>query len=609
MSIKYIPTGNEYVSLPELNQETGEIHSISFLSMKRKGMLLITGLEDQPFIKPFITGDASNLTFTDYSLEKYWIPTLNGSFENGVFNMTVLTPLEEKGFILRFKFKAHSDLNISTGLDITFGNIINCINESKPLRGKSFCYKSPWNDNLIFDFDCGGPEFSFAPMTNFPCSTSFTESTISITDSRTGITDSKNIIKARLSTDLKLRADEEQELVFYFGLGYEEVSAATSAKEMLRQSYQTELDRTASWLSNRIIEMKSPKLSRIFNQNLFFCIFYSTGLTFDTEERILTTSRSPRYYVSAAYWDRDSMLWSFPAILDVDPVLAREALTHVFRRQSQNIGTHSRYINGSILEPGFELDELVAPVIALYNYIKKTNDQDFLQKPFVKDSIDLIIRKLGSRRDYKTRLYSTFLQPTDDEINYPYLCYDNVLVWKALNCLSELYPEKASTLSPEAMLLKESILKNFTFTDKDGNSYFGWSIDLKGNHDIYDEPPGSLQLLNYYGFCESDDQTWLNTVRMIRSKDYKYSFSNSPIAEIGCPHAPYPWVLSLCNSLLCGYADKALKELELLEMDNGIACESIDPNDGHSMTGDAFATCAGFLCHSILVSQKGDTNR
>ena len=86
MSIKYVPTGNEYISLPELNQETGEIHSISFLSMKRKGMLLITGLEDQPFIKPFITGDASNLTFTDYSLEKYWIPTLNGSFENGVFN-------------------------------------------------------------------------------------------------------------------------------------------------------------------------------------------------------------------------------------------------------------------------------------------------------------------------------------------------------------------------------------------------------------------------------------------------------------------------------------------------------------------------------------------
>ena len=36
------------------------------------------------------------------------------------------------------------------------------------------------------------------------------------------------------------------------------------------------------------------------------------------------TSRSPRYYVSAAYWDRDSLLWAFPAILTVDAAYARE---------------------------------------------------------------------------------------------------------------------------------------------------------------------------------------------------------------------------------------------------------------------------------------------
>lgn len=34
-------------------------------------------------------------------------------------------------------------------------------------------------------------------------------------------------------------------------------------------------------------------------------------------------------------------------------------------------------------------------------------------------------------------------------------------------------------------------------------------------------------------------------------------------------------------------------------MDNGIACESVDPETGESRTGDAFATCAGFLAYAI----------
>lgn len=77
----------------------------------------------------------------------------------------------------------------------------------------------------------------------------------------------------------------------------------------------------------------------------------------DTEELVLVTSRSPRYYVSAAYWDRDSLLWSFPTVVDADPALARRMLDYVFGRQRRNLGVHSRYIDGTVLEPGFELDD------------------------------------------------------------------------------------------------------------------------------------------------------------------------------------------------------------------------------------------------------------
>ena len=373
---------------------------------------------------------------------------------------------------------------------------------------------------------------------------------------------------------------------------------------MLRRGWDWEYQRTTGWLNQRISQMETPKLTEVYNTNLFFCIFYSTGLTLDTEELVCATSRSTRYYVSAAYWDRDVLLWAFPAILDADPQLAEEILHYVFGRQRRNLGIHSRYIDGTVLEPGFELDELMAPVIALESYVNQTADNAILHDPSVMAGIQQILKTLETMRHPVIPLYETFLQPTDDEIVYPYLTYNNVLVWRAMKALAHLYPEQYGTLEQQAEAVRQTIYTHCVFRDADQKPYFGWSVDLKGRHNVYDEPPGSLQLLPYYSFCEPDDEVWRNTVAMIRAPSYAYSFADAPIAEIGCAHAPYPWILSLCNSLLCGHKEQAFRELEQMEMDNGIACESVDPVLGTCTTGAAFATCAGFLCHSMKQASK-----
>jgi hypothetical protein len=64
--------------------------------------------------------------------------------------------------------------------------------------------------------------------------------------------------------------------------------------------------RTAEWLAAREKPIDDPALNRVLNTNLFFAFFYASGRSLDTEEFCLMNSRSPRYYVSAAYWDRDS---------------------------------------------------------------------------------------------------------------------------------------------------------------------------------------------------------------------------------------------------------------------------------------------------------------
>ena len=584
---RYLPTGNEMISLPKINQQTAAIEDFTYLSMAHKGLIEVRGMEAAPLMEPFFLIDdvPAQLTDLDWSRAHFWIPTLRAKLGKHDFSMTILTPVGERGFAVKLTVTGGEDAEIRWGLTGCWGSSWHCVNEDKELEGTAHCYPSGWNNSIVFDYRCGAPMFAFAPMCN--------------RDTHADYTLSGNEVSYTLSAADTLQAGQTREMIFYWGLGYEEVAAATSAKEMLRRGWDWEYHRTAVWLEKRTKTMASPKLTELYNTNLFFCIFYSTGITLDTEELVCATSRGTRYYVSAAYWDRDVLLWSFPAILDADAGLAEEILHYIFGRQRANLGIHSRYIDGTVLEPGFELDELMAPVIALEAYVEKTGDRAILEDTGVRKGIRQILNTLDTMKHSEIPLYETFLQPTDDEIVHPYLTYNNVLVWKALNGLAKLYPEQYSPLSSLAQEVKEAIYRHCVFRDAGGKPYFAWSVDLKGEHNVYDEPPGSLQLLPYYGFCGADDEIWRNTVSMIRSPSYEYSFAEAPIAEIGCAHAPYPWILSLCNSLLCGYAEQAFRELEVLEMDNGIACESVDPVLGTCTTGAAFATCAGFLCHSM----------
>lgn len=116
---------------------------------------------------------------------------------------------------------------------------------------------------------------------------------------------------------------------------------------------------------------------------------------------------------------------------------AGEILTYVFTKQIRNVGLHSRYIDGTLLEPGFELDELCAPVVALRRYVESTGDASLARQPVVRDGLAAILLRLESKKHPREALYETFLQPTDDLRNHAYLTYDNALVCFALRALAD----------------------------------------------------------------------------------------------------------------------------------------------------------------------------
>ncbi len=593
MKPNYICTGNEMISLPCINTANASIYDFTMLHMGYKGLIDVRGTLEKALLQPIIKINDKKVDFDTiiWRRNNYWIPVFEIQNSQVEIEGTILTPIGERGFSYQLKIrnKGTSNLKVTLGFEGCWNSTYHSINEDKSIQAPCYVYESAWNHSLVFDMRIGVSVFAFAPMFSEEMNMEYDQSSEGIS--------------YRFEKELEVGVNDVIVLDSFWGIGVEEVAATTSAKEMYRVGFEKELIKTKDWLTKRYRVIKEDSLNEMFHTNLFFNFFYASGRTIDTEELVLVTSRSPRYYVSAAYWDRDSLLWSFPSILLVDSSYAKEMLLYVFGRQRRNIGIHSRYIDGTILEPGFELDELCAPIIALYNYVSKTKDEEMLEYEGVREGVRLILARLEEKKHPNIALYETFLQPTDDMHVYPYITYDNVLVWRVYKNISMLFKNKwkeetINRMEEHADSVYEAIFTHCVKTYQ-SKRIFAWSVDQDGNWDVYDEPPGSLQLMPFYEFLKEDNEIYKNTVEVIRSKDYPYSFYGSPIAEIGCPHAPHPWVLSIANSLLCNRLESSKANLLQLKMDNGVACESVDENTGESTTGDAFATCAGFLSYAI----------
>lgn len=602
MTQSYLPTGNEFVAIPEIRESDAAICSINFLHMNSRGLIESRGRKETgfEFMRPFLSIDGSDQTCLHITWERLndWVPKFYARYSDEIsMEGIILAPVGERAFVIKLSVTntGNRKIALKAGLKGVWEDSFHTINETKRVDAQKVVYHSNWNYSFVLDLRDTFTVFSLAPMTpeTLDCSNA-------------------QLIGSEahyeLSKNMELGSGETQELEIFWGLGLEEVGAVTSAKELMRKGFSKILEDTLKWLRLRQQSFENKELEKLFNTNLFFNFFYASGITMDTEEFVLVTSRSPRYYVSAAYWDRDSLLWSFPSILLADPLYARNMLEYVFTRQIRNIGIHSRYIDGTVLEPGFELDELCAPVIALHNYVEKTRDRSILEEPYIIKGVRRILTILESKKSEKTHLYETFLQPTDDMIVHPYITYDNVLVWKILTDLAELLKDKESQQFCEALLLKADKVRTAIWdhcvVNENGCQMFAWSVDLEGHWNIYDEPPGSLQLLPFYGFCPKENEVYKNTIDFIRRPEYRFSFAGKNIAEIGCEHAPHPWILSIANSLICGRKEEFMKMLPLLKMDNGIACESVDETTGAVTSGEAFATCAGFLAYSLYTAFK-----
>lgn len=613
MAVSRYSTGNRFVSIPDVLTSNCGVLDISFLSMRARAAFELHGTKDDPFLQPAITidGQEIDLSAATWEQERHWIPSFTLAERGVSVKSRIFAPLAQRGFVwvIEVSSESQSPVELEVGWRGLWKNLYHVVGVTKPVEGTRHGAVSTQYGGVPFiEFRSGTPQFAVAFGTSEPMH-------ISIRSEQEGscvVTGSSECeLAARNSEDLRysftvpisLAPGEQRTYALYVGLGLEETSAIASSADIEREGWENLYSDLSGWLESHKVSVHDERLDHLLNLNSFYNFFYSQGMTLDTEDLVLVTGRSSRCNASATYRDRDAMRWSLPAVLQINPGQARRMIEYVFTTQLRNVGIQGRFIDGIVMHPGFKLDELCAPVRALYTYVRATHDMSILFDRRVQTGVNRIRQLMSQSMHPSAMLFETVLEPSGEAAAHPYLTYDNVLAWRVLQDLSWMYElihdlDRSEENELLAKQVHKAIMQSCIVNGPSGRM-FAYSVDLDGNYELKDDPFGSLKLLAWYEFCTSDSPVYQNTLRWIHSEENPVSFEGAKFAAAGSDSERHPCILSVANDLLVGRIDEAVDFLKRATMDDDIACSSVDENTGEVLNGGAFAACAGYLAFAL----------
>jgi hypothetical protein len=594
-----IPTGNDWIALPSIRAGDAALMDFNVISMRYRGLIEYAGPAGQPLMKPFLDvgGVRKPLTNLRWSLRDYWLPTGTMEGDGLRTRISFVAPPESRAAIIRFQVTnlGSAPVTVAPGMDVNWARTNRVTYSPEPLKGSRTMSPTPIDSEMeIFNYKTDDTQFAWG---------------FAYVGSQGVLHDENGDPGVTAEHEATLAPGETLDVHYLIGVGLEEYSAAYAMrvlnKRIDRYGLDGEIDQAALEAQRHTRATGRPDLDRVMNRNFLFTTYYAWGRSLDTEQFVGMTSRSNRYYVSAAYWDRDAMLWSFPALLDTDPARAREALGYALGVQARNVGIHSRFIDGVVLEDGLELDELVAPLVALKSYVDATGDESLLEGH--RNEIEAIKQRVFGLRDPATGLYQTFQDAQDEYVRKPFSVYDNVLAWKAMNDLAALEGRRGrngwgSELRARAAELKTAIMKYGVRSGAEGASgpIFAATVSASAA-DFMDVPPGSLLKLPYLGFIPEDDPLFVRTYDWLHSKNYPFSYFDKPWGLPGSYRLPFTTSWSVADHLrLKRGRARALKVLTQSVWDGGIITEGVKPETARpDSAGLAFATAAGYISHAI----------
>jgi len=246
----------------------------------------------------------------------------------------------------------------------------------------------------------------------------------------------------------------------------------------------------------------------------------------------------------------------------------------------------SHLTNGSVKDPAFQLDQQWYPVLEA---TRATLDWG-LPDAWKEHGAELLetARRLVQARD-SNGLWPTSETPADDPVALPYHFSSHVLAWRALRLLGRLDP--GGPWGRQAEALRQAVRKAFTTPE----GVFAYGTDGRQHERYHDANDLPLACAACWGFCSPEDPVWRATVAFAWSPANP-GFYPGPYGGLGSRHAPGPWTLGDVQAWAVGVSTadalrvrRAWRRLSRVAFDDGLLCESYDPDTGLPRTRAWFA--------------------
>lgn len=153
-----------------------------------------------------------------------------------------------------------------------------------------------------------------------------------------------------------------------------------------------------------------------------------------------------------------------------------------------------------------------------------------------------------------TGMICTMFRPSDDAALYAYNIPENMFASVILSYIKEIYinvyqdlsgSEKFESLKNE---VDEAILKYGVMEHLNYGKIFAYEVDGFGNAVFMDDANvPSLLSIPYLGWCDNENDIYINTRNFVLSKDNPYYFEGTVASGIGSPHVGLEmiWPISL----------------------------------------------------------------
>ena len=293
-----------------------------------------------------------------------------------------------------------------------------------------------------------------------------------------------------------------------------------------------------------------------------------------------------------------------------------------------------------IWERKYEIDSLCYPVQLAYLYYKQTGDESVFDQTFL-DGVEKILNLWIVEQDHSNSPYTferdttrsedtlsndgrgpkhaytgmtwSGFRPSDDACIYSYLVPSNMFAVVVLDYLLEVLPNhfKRQDLVDKARQLRNEIdagIKEHGIVEtEDGTKIYAYEVDGLGNALTIDDPNvPSLLAAPYLGYCDFDDEVYVNTRNHILSKSNKYYYEGKYSQGCGSSHTHpnFIWPIALSIEGLTTH-DKAHKESllnNLASNDGGTLMmhESFDVNDPTQFSREWFSWANMMFCELVM---------